>query len=443
MAYDKIIPVSRRLDHCMDYVLCHEKTDLSAVLNYIGNSDKNSMDGKRLETAINCELQSAYRDMMKTKQRWNKRGGVLGYHLIHSYAPGEVTPQEAHAIGVEFAQRLLGKRYEAVVSTHLDRDHLHCHILFNSVSFVDGRKYQNTFKDYFGDIRETSNEVSRAHGLSVIEPEGKGKHYAEWDAEQKKQPTLRGQLRQDIDKAIAKAFTYQSFLSVLKGMGYAVKQGQNVKYTAVKPPGSPRYIRLSGLGDGYTEEAIKMRLAQGRGGQPVNRPQVQPRRTVHRRYRVRSPLPKAVHWGRGFRALYFRYLYLLHGKPQRHTVPFAIRQEVTRLKQYTEQFYFLREYEIDTAAQLSMMADALQAEADTLTEQRKELYDRRRQREDVTAEIVQINEALRPVRRKLKLCSRIEETVPNMQSQVRLCRENPAQTNQKQKKTERRFHRWK
>ena len=107
----------------------------------------------------------------------------MGYHLIHAFAPGEVTPEQAHKIGVEFAARLLGDRYEAVVSTHLDRDHLHCHILFNSVSFVDGAKYKNTFKDYFGDIRGISNEVSRAHGLSVIEPGEGGRHYAEWDSQ--------------------------------------------------------------------------------------------------------------------------------------------------------------------------------------------------------------------------------------------------------------------
>lgn len=143
MAYDKIITVRSRLDHCVSYVLNHEKTGLASVLNYIGQEKKNTLpDGQSvLETALNCNLDSAYQDMMDTKRRWGKTGGVLGYHLIHSYAPGEVTPEQAHAVGVEFAARLLGDKYEAVVSTHLDRDHLHCHILFNSVSFVNGAKY--------------------------------------------------------------------------------------------------------------------------------------------------------------------------------------------------------------------------------------------------------------------------------------------------------------
>lgn len=192
MAYDKIITVRSRLDHCVDYVLNHEKTDMAAVLDYIGRTDKNALpDGRSvLETAINCDLESAYQDMQETKRRWGKPGGVLGYHLIHAFAPGEVTPKQAHEIGVEFASRLLGDRYEAVISTHLDRDHLHCHILFNSVSFVDGAKYKNTFKDYYGDIRGISNEVSRTHGLSVIEPGEGGRHYAEWDADAQGRPTL-------------------------------------------------------------------------------------------------------------------------------------------------------------------------------------------------------------------------------------------------------------
>ena len=87
-----------------------------------------------------------------TKRRWDKKGGVLGYHIIHSYAPGEVTPDEAHAAGVEFARRLLGDKYEVVVATHVDRAHLHCHIVFNSVSFVDGKKYRSDFQSYFGII---------------------------------------------------------------------------------------------------------------------------------------------------------------------------------------------------------------------------------------------------------------------------------------------------
>ena len=240
MAYDKIIPIRRRLDHCVDYALNEEKTSLSAALGYIGNEEKNTQPGGDvLETALNCELGTAYRDMMETKRRWDKRGGVLGYHIVHSYVPGEVTPQEAHAAGVKFARRLLGERFEAVVSTHIDQEHLHCHIVFNSVSFVDGEKYRNDFKAYFGDIRETSNEVSRDYGRSIIVPDpgsGGGKHYAEWAAEKRGKTTVRGLIRQDMDAALSRSFTLRSFWTALERRGYTVKRGG--KYVSIRPPGA-------------------------------------------------------------------------------------------------------------------------------------------------------------------------------------------------------------
>ena len=164
MAYDKIIPIRCRMMRCIDYVLNEDKTDLANALHYT----KNPMKTQRLVTGVNCTPETALEEMNATKRRWDKTGGVLGYHIIHSYAPGEVTPEEAHAAGVELAERLLGDRYEAVVSTHLDREHLHCHIVFNSVSFLDGRKYRDDFKSYFEDLRGTSNEVSRAHGVTTI-----------------------------------------------------------------------------------------------------------------------------------------------------------------------------------------------------------------------------------------------------------------------------------
>ena len=257
MAYDKIIPLRTRLDHCLDYVLNEEKNSLSYALAYAENPEKSH----QLVTGINCEARTAFQEMQATKRRWDKRGGILGYHLIHSYAPGEVTPEQAHAAGVEFARRLLGDRYEAVVSTHLDREHYHCHIVFNSVSFVDGKKYRSDFQSYFGAVRETSNAVSQDYGLSVIQPQGKGKHYAQWDAERRGGATVTGLIRQDIDAAIRESFTFDTFLAALRRQGYAVKSGTKVKHAAVRPPGAGRFFRLDSLGAGYTEADIRTRLA--------------------------------------------------------------------------------------------------------------------------------------------------------------------------------------
>ena len=433
MAYDKIIVIHSRLDHCLDYTLNEEKTDLRNALDYGMNPAK-----ARLVTGINCDAENAHREMQATKRRWDKRGGILGYHIVHSFAPGEVTAEEAHEAGVEFARRLLGDRYEAVVSTHTDRDHLHCHIVFNSVSFMDGKKYRSDFESYFDTLRETSNAVSRERGLSVIETEGHGKHYAEWDAERTGKATISGLVRQDIDAAIRESFTFESFLAALRRQGYTIKYGENVKHTAITPPGGKRAFRLDSLGEGYTEADIRSRLAAVRSGvvPASSAPPISP--IIPKRYRVRSgnirqrPRKKL----RGFRALYVYYLYLLGGprRRQRRPPPFSVRAEVTRLHQYQRQFSLLQKYGIDSDTQLSTLEDALQAQIDALTDSRKELYGQRRAGWDVEAEIAAINGELRQLRRELKTCGRIKADIPRVRQQVQLCREQQTHAPEKDRR---------
>lgn len=425
MAYDKIIPIRRRLDHCVDYALNEEKTSLESALSYAGNPAK----ARQLVTGINCGPDCAYQDMQATKRRWDKKGGILGYHIIHSYAPGETTPEQAHAAGVEFARRLLGERYEAVVCTHTDREHLHCHIVFNSVSFLDGRKYRSDFASYFDTLRNTSNEVSREFGLSVIEPDGHGKHYAQWDAERTGRGDVSRFIRQDIDAALRESFTFDGFLAVLRRQGYRVKYGPNIKHTAVAPPGAGRNFRLDSLGDGYTEADICARLAAARKGTPPPLPPAPP--LIPRRYRVRrgsirqTPREK-LH---GFRALYVYYLYLLGGpRPkQRRPVPFSVREDVKKLRQYQRQYRLLRRYRINTDYQLTTLGEALQAQIDALVDQRRELYGRKREGEDVEAAIVAINARLRPLRRDLKTCGRVAADIPRIRGQLQADREQEKQ----------------
>lgn len=421
MAYDKIIPLHTRLDHCLDYVLNEEKNSLSYALVYAENPEKSH----QLVTGINCEARTAHQEMQATKRRWDKRGGILGYHLIHSYAPGEVTPEQAHAAGVEFARRLLGDRYEAVVSTHLDREHYHCHIVFNSVSFVDGKKYRSDFASYFGQVRGTSNAVSQDYGLSVIQPQGQGKHYAQWDAERRGGATVTGLIRQDIDAAIQESFTFDTFLAALRRQRYAVKYGANVKHTAIRPPGAKRFFRLDSLGDGYTEADVRARLTAIRRGEAPEQPQPERRPRRQRRYTVRGGRlperrPQKLH---GFRALYVSYLYLLgvrrpRGKQQ---YPFPIRAEVTKLHRYQRQMKLLQTYHIDTDSQLAMLGSALQADIDALTGQRKEFYQRKRAGEDVVGEIESINQELRRLRGQLKTCGQIEADIPRIRAQAESC----------------------
>lgn len=432
MAADKIVVIHNHLDRCIHYAC---------------NPAKTTLPERQLVDGINCLPQTALSEMRTTKKRWGKTGGVQGYHIIHSYAPSEVTPEQAHALGVEFAQRLLGARYEAIVATHLDHAHLHCHIVFNSVSFIDGKKYQNKFHDYFGDIRETSNAVSRENNLSVITPMGKGKHYAEWNAEKQGKPTIRSLIHRDIDTTLSESFSLTSFFTLLEKQGYAIKHGPNITHTAVRPPGGSRFIRLDSLGDGYTEADLARRLRSGESHSPT--PTVPlAAAPAKQHYTIRKGRLDRPHKLHGFRALYVRYMYLLGlRKPTKHrkSVPFNIRAEVTKLEQYKRQFVLLQKYRIETNDQLSMLTGALQTDIDVLVSQRAELYRRKRRGGDVSEKISTINVALRPIRRELRLCGQIEASIPHIQNQLDLYQSTPEQTKSqnKTKSTKRRYDRWK
>lgn len=252
MAYTKVFAIRARLDDRVKYAVNGEKTELDERIVYTADPEKT--DTVRFVTTLNCRsAETAFAAMQKTKKKYKKTGGVLGYHFIQSFAPGEVTPEQAHEIGCEFARRLFGEDFEAVIGTHLDKAHPHNHIVVNSVSRTDGHKYHSSPESYYNDVRGTSDALCRENDLSVITPQGKGKHYAEWKAEQGGKPTVRGVIRTDIDAIIHQAYTYDTFLMLLRKNGYEVRRSPNRKYTTVKPPGAKRAIRLDSLGEGYTE----------------------------------------------------------------------------------------------------------------------------------------------------------------------------------------------
>ena len=436
MAYDKIIVVRARLDNRIRYALNEAKT-------------QRLENGQVLQTAINCQLDTAYREMLETKRRWDKENHpVQGYHIIHSFSPDEVTAEQAHRLSVEMVERLLQGRFEAVVATHTDHGHIHAHIVFNSVSCVDGKMYRDDFKAYYGDIRGISNAISRENDLSVIEPKDTAKHYAEWNAEKNGKPTVRGLIRQDIDAALAYAFTLQSFFEALQKRGYTVKRGANVTHTAVKPPGSDRFVRLDSLGNGYTEADIRERLNRSRTEPERPAPlTVAPLYIPRGRYKVkrRSPTNGKRQKLSGLRRLYLHYLYLLSPpRPRRRPPPFPVRAEVRKLDQYKRQFSLLQKYRINNESQLSILAGALQADIDSLVFSRRELYRRQRRGEDASAEIKKISLALRPIRRELKCCQQVADRIPQIQEHIRLTRQAEEQnTSEKTKPKERRHDLWK
>ena len=432
MAYTSVIPV-RRLDRAVKYVMNKEKTtavSLQDALDYAANRDKT--EKSCFESSHACTLETAFADMRQTKEHWHKSGGVQGYHLVQSFAAGEVTPELAHQIAKELADRVLGGRYEYVIGTHLNTGHIHSHIVWNSVSCVDGKKYRSNYKSYVTEIRAVSDELCRKYKLSVIDTENSNhvaKPYAEWLAEKNGQPTWRTAIQQDVDEAIRQSLTWRQFLNVLERKGYEVRMGR--KYPVLRPPGKERFVRFKTLGKRYTPEAIQTRILYPRSYHPYveNPPTIQ-------RARLRDngkPRRKLT----GLRALYYRYLYELGALPRKPRRPsYAVRQDAYKLDQRIRQMEFLSKNNIDTLEQLETHRQALQTEIGQLLAKRKQLP----KTDDVQSQHESVNTALRQLRQEERLCRKIAEHSLEVQQHLTEARRDRAEQQQREQEHERDRH---
>lgn len=419
MATTAIWKVKGNLGRVVGYAADPDKTEnpaftaqdlqgLRDVMDYATQDYKT--ERQHYVSGINCAPEIARDEMQMVKQQFGKEGGIIAYHGYQSFAPGEVTPEQAHEIGVELARRLWGDRFQVVVATHLDREHIHNHFVLNSVSFVDGKKY-NDCKAAYALMRQTSDQLCREHGLSAIENPEQGRTMSRdtWEAEQRGKPAWYGQIRQDVDSCITRSFLLEHFIANLKKQGYEVKTG---KYTAVKPPGRERFVRLKTLGDNYTEEAIRQRIRDHEQTPLYHRPPP----PIKKYYKVRGKPRKLT----GFH----HYLYLL-GKLQKPTAPPKKRRynmaEVIKFERYVEQAKLLMKYKVDTWNQFFTLTGAIQGEIDALTDQRKEFYRQKRQEpqnETLSPRIRSINQSIQRNRRELRICARIEAEAPSIPPKV-------------------------
>ena len=419
MAYTSIIPV-RRLDSTVNYVMNKEKTTAVSLEDAIGYAANRSKTEKSCyESAFACTLESAFTDMRHTKERWHKSGGVQGYHLVQSFATGEVSPELAHQIAKELADRVLDGRYEYVIGTHLNTDHIHSHIVWNSVSRIDGKKYHSNGKSYVTQIRAVSDALCRKYKLSVIDTENSNhvaKPYAEWMAEKNSQPTWRTAIRQDVDEAIQQSLTWRQFLTVLDRQGYEVRMGR--KYPVLRPPGKERFVRFKTLGKRYTPEAIQTRILYPRSYRPYveNPPTIK-----HGRLRSgKKPCRKLT----GLRALYYRYLYELGALPRKPRRPsYVVRQDAYKLDQRIRQMEFLSKHNIDTLEQLETHRKALQTEIGQLQTKRKQLP----KTDDVQSQRESVNTALKQLRQEERLCRKIAEHSIEVQQHLTEARRDRAE----------------
>ena len=232
---------------------------LSKAIAYILNPEKT--DEKLLVSSYGCASETAAREFEWTRRIAEQKGmnpvRIIARHVIQSFEIGEVTPELAHEIGKQFADEILGGKYEYVLTTHIDKDHVHNHLIFNAVDFVDYHAYKS-YKRIYYDMREVSDRLCKENGLSVIPPsQNKGMDYKEY-TEAKRGTSWKQKLKQTIDRLVITAKDYDDFLRLMQEAGYEIKTG---KYISFRAEGQERFTRSKTIGENYTEERIKERIA--------------------------------------------------------------------------------------------------------------------------------------------------------------------------------------
>ena len=368
MATTSLWKVSGSLKKVLDYAENPDKTSLKNVIDYASDSSKT--DDELFVSGINCDAENAYELMTETKRQFGKKDKVVAYHGYQSFKDGEVTPEDCHAIGVETAKRLWGDRYEVIVTTHLNtKTHLHNHFVFNSVSFVDGEKFRYQTADILA-LREVSDEVCKEFGKSVLENASfHGSSSVYW-VHRNGGLTQTDIVKDDIDIAIAHAYSPQSFMQNMIDMGYRFNRGIFNEYPSIFVPGRSKPIRLKSFGEEYTRQRLLERIKANRYTRPLKIKFYFP---IYRIYGKRKPT-----WADSLYTLFDALLTILElmlTKPEEKQVPISpeLRFEIQKLDKYIKQQEFLTVYKLETVEELSSFADTLQNRMDKLLEKRKQL----------------------------------------------------------------------
>lgn len=419
-----------------------EEASMTANIAYALNAEKGTT--RLFQTAVNLDgIETAWDEMREAKERWGKTDGIQGFHVVQSFAPGEATPELAHKIGVEFVERCFPD-FQAVIGTHLDKHHIHNHIVLNSVSYVDGHKYHSSQKSYYNELRKVSDELCRRHGLSIIRSgtnvPDHSRHYAEWKAENEGRPTWCSAIKEDVDAAIASSATFEQFIRQLKAMGYEVKT--NVKHMAVRPPGKERFTRLRRLGDNYTEEAIRRRIQQQDHVEPTK--QTIPATwghlplSYHGRYRGSWSKGRRSKVG-GLRGLYLWYAFKMgvvrkSGTSSRKT-HYLLREDIRKLEKRERMASLLVKNRIDTFDQLHAHQDECRELISVLCDERAKL--RGKQSSEAEARLAVIREQLKTLRREVRICDEIEEDSVLLEQKRQALRNSSTEKPQKRTRVQR------
>jgi hypothetical protein len=436
MATTGFWPVKSRLKEVIDYADNPDKTterrylddDLAATLEYAENDSKTVQ--KIYVTGINCLTEKAYEQMTATKQRYGKLGGNVAYHGYQSFKSGEVTPEEAHTIGLETARAMWGKDFEIVVTTHLNTDNIHNHMVVNSVSFRTGRKFGNHISDHYK-LREISDEICCERGKSVLEHSNfyGGEKGAYWIHKSGKQ-THRDVLKADIEECLKYSRRYEDLIPRLRGIGYKVERtGEYYRHITVQAPSWKRPIRLDSLG--YTPETLGVRFDSQTADFYFFRLQNEHRPYKPKKFPLESVMDKlSFEIEHSYDAttvlvdaLFLIMLTLADIIKELSDVMLLspdLRYEVKNIQNYALDYHFLQSNDIHTVSQLEHSIAETQSKIVSLEADRQKISNRIRRaktpenmdklktrRKEVTAKIT-------PLRKKLKQAEKILEKSPHL-----------------------------
>ncbi len=348
MAISKIWSIKTGLSNAINYVTNDEKTnedtynELHNELKYIANEFKT--EEKLYVTGINCDPNKAKREFIDTKKRYNKLGGITAFHAVQSFEELDITPEKAHEVGLEFANKIWGNRFQVVVATHLDKEHLHNHFIINSVSFIDGYKYHDTSASY-ADIRKLNDELCKKYGLNFMEEKitKAGYNYRNFQLKNENENIYDKQLKLDVDMAIGLASSYEEFKNILNNMNYEVYERSGK--LGVKSLEYNRSVRLERrFKEDYSIENIKKRILG------IYLPE---NKTYYRNYFKKDELIDKLFKlnCKGLAMRYIKYLKMLNNYPsyiKENKISFEMQKEVYEMENISKQTILLATNNIQT-----------------------------------------------------------------------------------------------
>ncbi len=423
MAVSKLWAVNSRLGQVIDYAANPEKTAadiyseeqyqaLADVLSYAKDEEKTERE--YFVEGINCNPTTARDQFVSVKQAYGKEDGIQAYHGYLSFKEQNITPELAQKIGMEFANEVWGKRFQVVVTTHLNTKHLHCHYVINSVSFKDGKRCQDTswFK-----FRKVADRICEKYGLYYNPNPNRSKQSSYYyKQEQAGMPTRYSMVREAIDEAIAHSTNIRSLDYALTQMGYEHCLSESRKYWTIVPKGYKKPIRLKSLGQEYTEEAIRRRLTENQG---VRLMPFTNQKVVIRQYRLPTREQKIKKVG-GLYGLYLYYCYKLgylpkYKKQNTARLHYLLKEDLLKLDKITQETRLLGREDISTDKELFSYKESEQSQIKTLTDDRTHLRKQLRRNlsddelSEVKKQIKTITDKLWTLRKEVNLCDDIAE----------------------------------